>query len=124
MAKLTLVDKKAEVDSWTIVKIQVMLHCELNKINISEADTNALVQLIKLGETELSSFCIEASSDPRMFKSPQSVRNFVSKAERQKLIVKNGSSKKKIQVNPELGIITNIDNILLDYKLLCRNFSL
>ena len=101
-----------------------MLHCELNKINISEADTNALVQLIKLGETELSSFCIEASSDPRMFKSPQSVRNFVSKAERQKLIVKNGSSKKKIQVNPELGIITNIDNILLDYKLLCRNFSL
>lgn len=124
MAKLTLVDKKAEVSSWTIVKIQVLLHCEINQLNISEADTNALVHLIKLGETELSLFCIEASSDPRMFKSPQSVRNFVSKAEKQNLIVKKGTTKKKISINPELGIVTNASNLLLDYKFLCRDFSL
>jgi hypothetical protein len=124
MAKLTLIDKKAQVDSWTIVKLQLMLHCELNKINISEADTNALVQLVKQGETELSSFCIDASSDSRMFKSAQSVRNFVSKAEKQNLIVKSGNTKKRIKINPELGIVTNADNIMLDYKLLCRDFKL
>ena len=88
MAKLTIVDKKAQVSVWSILKLQIMIHCELNGINISEADSNALVHLIKLGETELSFFCIEASSDARMFKSAQSVRNFVSKAEKQKLIVK------------------------------------
>ena len=101
-----------------------MIHCELNGINISEADSNALVHLIKLGETELSFFCIEASSDARMFKSAQSVRNFVSKAEKQKLIVKKGNTKKKISINPDLGIVTEAENLLIDYKFLCKDFKL
>lgn len=124
MAAVTVVDKKAEITSWTIVKLQVMIHCEINSINISEADTNALVHLIKLGEIELSDFCIEASSDPRMFKSAQSVRNFVSKAEKQKLIIKKGTTKKKICVNPDLGIISEANNLMITYKFLCRNFNL
>lgn len=124
MAKLTIVDKKAQVSVWSILKLQIMIHCELNKINISEADSNALVHLIKLGETELSFFCIEASSDARMFKSAQSVRNFVSKAEKQKLIVKKGNTKKKISINPDLGIVTEAENLLIDYKFLCKDFTL
>lgn len=124
MAKLTIVDKKAQVSVWSILKLQIMIHCELNGINISEADSNALVHLIKLGETELSFFCIEASSDPRMFKSAQSVRNFVSKAEKQKLIVKKGNTKKKISINPDLGIVTEAENLLIDYKFLCKDFKL
>ena len=124
MAKLTIVDKKAQVSVWSILKLQIMIHCELNGINISEADSNALVHLIKLGETELSLFCIEASSDARMFKSAQSVRNFVSKAEKQKLIIKKGSTKKKISINPDLGIVTEAENLLIDYKFLCKDFKL
>lgn len=124
MAKLTIVDKKAQVSVWSILKLQIMIHCELNGINISEADSNALVHLIKLGETELSFFCIEASSDARMFKSAQSVRNFVSKAEKQKLIVKKGNTKKKISINPDLGIVTEAENLLIDYKFLCKDFKL
>ena len=124
MAKLTIVDKKAQVSVWSILKLQIMIHCELNGINISEADSNALVHLIKLGETELSFFCIEASSDTRMFKSAQSVRNFVSKAEKQKLIVKKGNTKKKISINPDLGIVTEAENLLIDYKFLCKDFKL
>lgn len=123
MSKVTIVDKKALVDSWLIIKLQVLIHCELNGINVSESDINALVHLIKTGETELSNFCIEASSDIRMFKSPQSVRNFVSKAEKQKLIVKSGVSKKRISINPDLGIINTGENILIDYKFLCKNFN-
>lgn len=124
MAKLTIVDKKSQVSVWSILKLQIMIHCELNGINISEADSNALVHLIKLGETELSFFCIEASSDARMFKSAQSVRNFVSKAEKQKLIVKKGNTKKKISINPDLGIVTEAENLLIDYKFLCKDFKL
>mgnify|MGYP000565770838 CR=1 FL=1 len=46
----------------------------------------------------------------------QSVRNALAKAEKRNLIVKQGKSKKKIKINPELKVQTD-GNILLDYKI-------
>jgi hypothetical protein len=70
------------------------------------------------GPIELTHFCYDASSDEEMiFKSPQSVRNAINKAEKFKLVVKDDSNKKIILINPDLKIQVE-GNILLDYKFL------
>jgi hypothetical protein len=74
-----------------------------------------LTLLALYGEKELTEFC-EAAVEKKIFGSSQSVRNALAKAEKRKLIVKQGRSKKKIQINPEIRIQTN-GNILLDYKI-------
>jgi hypothetical protein len=52
-----------------------------------------------------------------IFKSAQSCRNALTKAEKKKLIVKNGSNKKTISINTSMNIQTE-GSILLDYKIL------
>ena len=51
------------------------------------------------------------------FKSPQSCRNALSKAEKKGLIVKNGNNKKTIELNPAMNV--QIDGpLFLEYKIL------
>ena len=59
-------------------------------------------------------FC-ETAAQKEIFGSSQSVRNALAKAEKRNLIIKQGKSKKKIKINPDLKIQTD-GNILLDYK--------
>jgi hypothetical protein len=72
-----------------------------------------------MGEQELTTFCNLVYNE-NIFRSPQTVRNALSKAEKKELITKVGRSKKKISIHPELEIITQ-GNILLDYKFLSIN---
>jgi len=67
---------------------------------------------------ELTKFCI-LLADEKIFKSPQSARNALVKAEKKKLIVKNGINKKTISLNKDINIQTN-GLVLLDYKILGR----
>jgi hypothetical protein len=67
---------------------------------------------------ELTDFCYDASSEEEpIFKSPQTVRNSVNKAEKNNLVIKDASNKKLIKLNPDLKIQTE-GTILLDYKFL------
>jgi hypothetical protein len=92
------------------------VHCHLKGLNVSDQDLNCLTFLALTGEKELTEFCNHVTKN-KIFGSGQSVRNAVTKAERKKLIVKNGKNRKTIYLNPELKIqITG--NILLDYKIL------
>jgi hypothetical protein len=68
-----------------------------------------------MGTKELTLFC-EDISKKEIFKSPQSCRNALTKAEKKKLIIKNGSNKKTISINSDLNIQTE-GIIFLDYKL-------
>lgn len=116
MALVNQVDKKVKMSKWDIVKYQILTHCYLNKINVSEADLNCLTYLALEGDQELTSFCNKAHLK-HIFSSIQSVRNCLTKAEKKNLIVKEGKNKKKIFINPIIKVHST-GNIFLDFKFL------
>lgn len=116
MAVVIQVDKKVKLDKFEIIKFQILTYCFLSNIIISVSELTCLSMLAIEGEQELNSFC-QKTHNLSIFKSSQTVRNTISKAEKNNLVIKEGKSKKKIKINPELKIQTE-GNILLDYKFL------
>lgn len=116
MAIVNQVDKRVRMSTWQIVKYQILTHCYLFDISVSEADLNCLTLLGIEGEQELTYFCNRAH-DKKIFSSTQSVRNCLTKAEKKGLIKKEGKNKKKISISSELKLHAQ-GNILLDYKFL------
>lgn len=115
MALFNQVVKKVKMNSWDIVKFQIMTYCYLEKVIVSESDLECLTFLAIQGEQELTSFCNECASR-KIFSSPQTVRNAITKAEKKGLIDKTSSkTKKKIQLNPVMKVTTE-GNIMLDFK--------
>lgn len=108
------VSKKVKLDKDILVKYQLLTHCYLEKINVSNADLDCLTMLAFNEEIELTEFCNYAS-DEGVFKTPQSVRNAIIKFERKGMIEKNGKSRKMIKLSDNLNIQVK-GNVLLDYK--------
>ena len=120
MALVNQVQKRAVMPKWEIVKFQILSHCYINHLVVSDSDLNCLTLLSMFGPIELTHFCYDASSDEQMiFKSPQTVRNAVNKAMKTMLVIKDDVDKKLIRLNPTLQVQTEGD-ILLDYKFLGR----
>jgi hypothetical protein len=118
MALVNQVQKRVKMPKWDVVKFQILTHCYINRIAMSESDLNCLTLLSFSQPIELTSFCYDASAEEEwIFKSPQTVRNCVNKAEKNGLIVKDTKNKKLIMINPNIKIQTE-GNILLDYKFL------
>ena len=118
MALVNQVQKKVKMSKWDVVKFQILTHCYINKITMSESDLDCLTLLSFNEPIELTNFCLDASAEEDwIFKSPQTVRNSINKAEKNKLVVKDSTNKKLIKLNPSLLIQTN-GTILLDYKFL------
>lgn len=116
MALVNQVSKVVKMDHWNIVQYQIATHCYLKDIPISKPELSCLTFLALSGEPELPDFCIMAA-EHNIFKTSQSVRNALTKAEKKKLIIKDGKNKKKIKIAPELNV--QIDgNILLVHKVL------
>jgi hypothetical protein len=116
MAIVNQVDKRVKMSTWEIVKYQILTHCYINKITVSEADLNCLTYLAIEGDQELTNFCNKAHTKD-IFSSTQSVRNCLTKAEKKHLITKEGKNKKKIFINPDIKVYCT-GNILLDFKFL------
>jgi hypothetical protein len=116
MAIVNQVDKRVKMSGWQIVKYQILTHCYLYNIQVSESDLDCLTFLAIEGDQELTSFCNKAH-DKQIFSSTQSVRNCLTKSEKKGLIKKEGKNKKKIFINPELKVHST-GNILLDFKFL------
>ena len=116
MAIVNKVNKKVKMSRDDVIKYQILTHCFLNDIQISNSDLECLCELSKCGTKELTLFC-EDISKKEIFKSAQSCRNALTKAEKKKLIIKNGSNKKTISINTDMNIQTE-GTILLDYKIL------
>ena len=118
MALVNQVQKKVRMPKWDIVKFQILTHCYIKRITMSDSDLDCLTLLSFNQPIELSNFCLDASSEEDwIFKSPQTVRNSVNKAEKIGLVVKDTSTKKLVMLNPDLKIQTE-GIILLDYKFL------
>jgi hypothetical protein len=115
MALVTQVEKRVKMSKWDVVKFQILTHCYINRIAMSESDLNCLTLLSFNQPIGLNDFCYDASSEESwIFKSPQTVRNSINKAEKNKLVIKNN---KQISLNPELKVQIE-GTLLLDYKFL------
>ena len=121
MALVNQVQKRVKMPKWEVVKFQILTHCYINRITMSESDLNCLTFLSFNEPVELTHFCYDASTEEEwIFKSSQTVRNCINKAEKNGLIVKDQNNKKIIMLNPLLKIQTE-GTIYLDYKFLAND---
>jgi hypothetical protein len=117
MALVNQVQKRVVMSKNDIIKFQILPHCYINRITMSESDLECLTLLSLLGPIELSHFCYEASDEHKIFKSEQTVRNCINKCEKNNLVSKDPSNKKVVFIDPALKVQTEGD-ILLDFKFL------
>lgn len=133
MAQVNLVNKQVQLTLSEIIKFQLITHCYINKITLSELDLDCLTHLGVLGTSELTEFCnlmagkrLEEKlktwephpdnlKERKPEASPQTIRNILIKIEKENLLIKEGRGRKRISLNPELKIQTD-GNILLNYK--------
>lgn len=116
MAKANLVQKKVRMGQRDIIKYQLITYCFMNDIRLSNNELDCLTLLGVFVESELAEFC-NLAVEEKIFKTPQTVRNFLTKAERKmNLIYKDGTNKKKIGLHDDLKIQTQ-GNIVLDFKI-------
>lgn len=119
MALVNQVQKRVVMSKNDVIKFQILTHCYINRITMSESDLDCLTLLSLLGPIELSHFCYEASDEHKIFKSEQTVRNCINKCEKNNLVSKDPANKKIVLINPDLKVQIDGD-ILLDFKFLGR----
>jgi len=129
MAKFNVVDKKVNMTLEDIIKFQIVTYCYIHKITISEADLACLTLLGLNKKAEFSDFC-NACCDPEqrdketklpftkpIFKTPQTVRNSLTKMKNYNIINREGfGHSKTIELNSDLKVQAE-GNVLLNYKM-------
>ncbi len=118
MAIVNKVDLKHQVDIDVSIRYQIVTYCFFNDTLISNSDLKFLTELAKVQEIELTKFC-DYTVGKNIFKSSQSARNAITKAEKKNLLIKKGHNKKTISLNPDINVQSN-GLVLLDYKILGR----
>tara|TARA_R100001443_G_scaffold17970_1_gene28615 strand:+ start:422 stop:781 length:360 start_codon:yes stop_codon:yes gene_type:complete len=119
MAVVKQVQKKVVMSKKDIIKFQLITHCYLNKITVSNSDLECLTLLSLLGPLELTHFCYDAAEEHKIFKSQQTVRNCINKCIKSKLILKDSKNKKLIKLNEKLNVET-LGTVMLDFKFLAK----
>jgi hypothetical protein len=117
MAIVNQVQKKVMMSKKDVIKYQILTHCYINRVTVSDSDLDCLTLLSTIGPIELTHFCYEASDEHKIFKSEQTVRNCINKCEKNNLVSKDPSNKKVVFIDPALKVQTEGD-ILLDFKFL------
>lgn len=128
MAKVNLVDKKVTMTLEEVIKYQIITYCFINNLTISDSDLECLTVLALVKKSELSNFCNSVCEPENrekqptlsikkvIFKTPQTVRNCLTKLCNHNMVVKSGTGHSKtIELNKELQVQTE-GNILLNYK--------
>ena len=116
MAIVNKVDKKIRTSLNDTIKYQILTHCFFNKIQISSADLECLCELAKNDNVDIPAFC-KMITDLKIFKSPQSARNSITKAEKKNLLIKTGVNRKTISLSKDIKVQTT-GIVLLDFKIL------
>ena len=114
--EVTRVNEKRKVTVNATIKYQIITYCFFNDISITNSELDCLSKLAELGKVELNELW-NFVEENEIFKSSQSARNSLSKAEKKGLVTKNGNGKKTITINKDLNIQTT-SPIFLDYKIL------
>jgi NRPS condensation-like uncharacterized protein len=119
MAIVNQVQKRVVMSKKDIIKYQILTHCYINNIIVSNSELECLTLLSESGPIELTDFCYDASEEHKIFKSSQTVRNCINKCEKNKLIIKDRKNRKVISLNKDLKVQTK-GSVLLDYKFLAK----
>ena len=114
MPKVNVVRKKDYFSLEKIVKYQLLTHCFINNMQLSNSELDCLTLLAKNEVNELSGFCDYAVAEG-IFKTSQTVRNFLTKAVNLNLVTKEGTNKKIISLHSSLQIQCS-GNVLLDFS--------
>lgn len=118
MAEANLVKKRVRMSLRDIIKYQLITEAYIKRIHITDSELDCLALLGVYGEHELADFC-NAIVEEKIFSNPQTVRNFLNKAEKSQLVIKKSvksSNRKKIQLNSSFNIQTK-GTIVLDYRI-------
>lgn len=100
------------------IKYQILTHCFFKNISINDSDLDCLLLLSKNKNISISDFCQLAVKN-NVFKSTQSARNSVNKAEKKGLVVKMNNTKKAIALSDSITLSTEAP-LLIDIKVLCK----
>jgi len=104
--EIKIINKQAKLTLDELIKYQLVNYCFFNNLSLSSTDIDTLKDLVKIGKTELNSFC-----------KNQSERNVINKLSKAGLVIKTKKYLKTIEVNPELQIGSS-GNTLLQLKYL------
>lgn len=115
MPTANIVDKKIRLDLLDIVRFQLLSYSFMNNVSFSNAELECLALLAISGESDLSEFC-NITVDYNVFKVSQTARNFLTKMEREGIVIKKGKSRKTVSISDNLQIQTQ-GNIVLNYKI-------
>ena len=112
--QVNIIEKKARLSLKEIVKFQILTHCYLNKITMSESELDCLTLLSIESPVEITFFCNKVA-DEGIFKSCQTARNCLTKLEKSGLILKEGKNKKILHLSKNL-IVHHEGNIVYNVK--------
>ncbi|NIP30425.1 MAG: hypothetical protein GTN59_07645 [Candidatus Dadabacteria bacterium] len=112
--KAKVIEKQWPMSLYDIIRFQINTHCFLNSIRISPAQLDTLAYLGMWGDMNISDFCEQIAAE-EIFGTPQTVRNFVTKCVKDKLIYKKGMGKKIISLSDDFKLINN-GTILINMK--------
>lgn len=119
MAIVNQVQKRVIMSKKDIIKYQILTHCYIKNIMVSNSELECLTLLSKSGKINLTDFCYDASEEHKIFKSQQTVRNCINKCEKNNLVIKDKKNKKIISLNKDLKVLTE-GSVLLDYKFFAK----
>lgn len=113
---VTKIEKIIKFSKSEIIRYQLMHHCFVKNIKISETELKCLALLGEVGQIRLSEFGKIAAAKG-ILGSSIAVTSCLSKIERSGLFLKKNNGKKIIFLNPELKIQSE-GNIIIDLKLI------
>lgn len=103
-------------DEFEITKFQLISHCFVADIKLNDTELNILSLLCITGEMRLMEFCKKAV-ESGFLGNETAVNNCVSKIEKTKLLLKRGSGKKVIYLNPEVQVFGK-GTVIVEYRLI------
>jgi len=117
MTVVRKVDKKVRSTRDKVIKYQILTYCFFKNIKVSTTELELLTELSKNNGIEVNELCQQLSVKC-VYRTKQSARNAITKAEKKTLIIKGGDvRKKRVYLSEDLNI--QIDGIIfLDIKVL------
>jgi hypothetical protein len=112
--KAKVVEKQIPMTLYDIIRFQINNYCFLNNVRISPAQLDTLAFLGMWGDMNISDFCDQIVTE-EIFGNPQTVRNFVIKCVKDKLVVRKGTGKKIICLDDAFNLL-NEGTILINMK--------
>lgn len=107
---------KVRLNYADVIRLQLKFYCFLNRISLSDNEIDCLTLLCSYKSYNLSEFCKIVSSKG-IFKSAQSVRNFLNKAYLNGLVEKIETGKSQIRISERIDIKRKGD-VYLKYEFL------